>query len=47
MNSPVFNGLERLLDRPDRTGSGFTPAGPDRPSIFPTGYNSGTQFYHV
>jgi hypothetical protein len=26
--------------RPDRSGSEFTPAGPDQSRIFPTGYNS-------
>jgi hypothetical protein len=40
LNRPVLTGLERLLDRPDRTGSEFTPAGPDRFTFFPTGYNS-------
>jgi hypothetical protein len=40
MKSPVFTGLERFLDRPDRSGTEFTPAGPDRSSIFLTRYNS-------
>ncbi len=40
LNRPVFTGLERFLDRPVRFRVYTGRTGPDRSSIFPTGYNS-------